>query len=140
LASFAWFVQHAELVGRLDPRAACPCRISSSQGFAAVVLTYVVPRLALAVSAAAHRAHALSHLFPTTVIGFAALGVLPARAGDVLRPYLLAKQERLSAPCRIRDDRHGAGPRPDAVVGLLIYYVWGVAPPEGTPGQSDAPD
>jgi uncharacterized protein (TIRG00374 family) len=35
--------------------------------------------------------------FRTTVIGFAASFVLPARAGEVLRPYLLAKSERLPA-------------------------------------------
>jgi glycosyltransferase 2 family protein len=35
--------------------------------------------------------------FKTTVIGFAASMVLPARAGEVLRPYLLAKEERLPA-------------------------------------------
>ena len=35
--------------------------------------------------------------FRTTVIGFAASFVLPARAGEVLRPYLLARQERLPA-------------------------------------------
>lgn len=35
--------------------------------------------------------------FRTTTIGFAASGVLPARAGEVIRPYLLARQERLSA-------------------------------------------
>ena len=35
--------------------------------------------------------------FRTTVIGFAASFVLPARAGEVLRPYLLAKQENLPA-------------------------------------------
>jgi len=35
--------------------------------------------------------------FRTTVIGFAASFVLPARAGEVLRPYLLAKQEQLPA-------------------------------------------
>jgi uncharacterized protein (TIRG00374 family) len=35
--------------------------------------------------------------FRTTVIGFAASAVLPARAGGVLRPYLLARQEGLSA-------------------------------------------
>ncbi len=35
--------------------------------------------------------------FRATVIGFAALGVLPARAGDVIRPYLLAREEGLSA-------------------------------------------
>ena len=35
--------------------------------------------------------------FRTTVIGFAASFVLPARAGEVLRPYLLARQEKLPA-------------------------------------------
>ena len=33
----------------------------------------------------------------TTVIGFAASAVLPARAGEVLRPWLLARKEGLSA-------------------------------------------
>ena len=35
--------------------------------------------------------------FKTTTIGFAASAVLPARAGEVIRPYLLARQEGLSA-------------------------------------------
>jgi len=35
--------------------------------------------------------------FRATVIGFAASAVLPARAGEVLRPYLLARREGLSA-------------------------------------------
>jgi glycosyltransferase 2 family protein len=35
--------------------------------------------------------------FKTTVIGFAATMVLPARAGEVLRPYLLARREGLPA-------------------------------------------
>ena len=38
-----------------------------------------------------------SQVFRTTVIGFAASAVLPARAGEVIRPYLLARQEGLSA-------------------------------------------
>jgi uncharacterized protein (TIRG00374 family) len=33
----------------------------------------------------------------TTIIGFAASALLPARAGEVLRPYLLARREGLSA-------------------------------------------
>lgn len=33
----------------------------------------------------------------TTVIGFAASALLPARAGEVLRPYLLAREEGLNA-------------------------------------------
>jgi uncharacterized protein (TIRG00374 family) len=36
-----------------------------------------------------------STAFQTTVIGFAASFLLPARAGEVLRPYLLARRERL---------------------------------------------
>lgn len=36
-------------------------------------------------------------VFKTTVIGFAASAVLPARAGEVIRPYLLARREGLSA-------------------------------------------
>ena len=36
--------------------------------------------------------------FRTTMIGFAASTVLPARAGEIIRPYLLARQEGLSAP------------------------------------------
>ena len=35
--------------------------------------------------------------FKTTVIGFAATFLLPARAGEVIRPYLLARRERLNA-------------------------------------------
>ncbi|HKY20712.1 MAG TPA: lysylphosphatidylglycerol synthase transmembrane domain-containing protein [Vicinamibacterales bacterium] len=38
-----------------------------------------------------------SAAFRTTTIGFAASAVLPARAGEVIRPYLLARQEGLSA-------------------------------------------
>ena len=39
-----------------------------------------------------------STVFRTTVIGFGASAVLPARAGEVIRPYLLARREGLSAP------------------------------------------
>ena len=40
---------------------------------------------------------AFTPAFRTTTIGFAASAVLPARAGEVIRPYLLARQEGLSA-------------------------------------------
>jgi len=39
----------------------------------------------------------LSNALRTTVIGFAASFLLPARPGEVLRPYLLARREGLSA-------------------------------------------
>lgn len=38
-----------------------------------------------------------STAFRTTVIGFAATFLLPARAGEVIRPYLLARREGLNA-------------------------------------------
>src|SRR5688572_28422689 len=40
-------------------------------------------------------------VFRTTVVGFAASAVLPARAGEVIRPYLLARQEGLKATAAI---------------------------------------
>ncbi len=63
--------------------------------------------------------------FRTTVIGFAASFLLPARAGDVLRPYLLARKEGLSASAcfativleRVLDLI--------AVLVLLAVYAWG---------------
>jgi glycosyltransferase 2 family protein len=39
--------------------------------------------------------------FRTTVIGFAANTVLPARVGEIVRPYLLARSEGLSVPATI---------------------------------------
>jgi len=39
-----------------------------------------------------------SQAFRTTVIGFAANTVLPLRAGEMVRPYLLARREGLSVP------------------------------------------
>jgi glycosyltransferase 2 family protein len=35
--------------------------------------------------------------FRATVVGFAASGILPARAGELIRPYFLARKERMSA-------------------------------------------
>ncbi|HEY2905375.1 MAG TPA: lysylphosphatidylglycerol synthase transmembrane domain-containing protein [Vicinamibacterales bacterium] len=35
--------------------------------------------------------------FRATAVGFAATGLLPARAGEVIRPYFLARHERMSA-------------------------------------------
>src|SRR5262245_63951313 len=38
-----------------------------------------------------------ANAFRATVVGFAASSVLPARAGEVIRPYFLARHERMSA-------------------------------------------
>src|SRR5216684_1083104 len=38
-----------------------------------------------------------ANAFRATAVGFAATSVLPARAGEVIRPYFLARHERMSA-------------------------------------------
>jgi uncharacterized protein (TIRG00374 family) len=61
----------------------------------------------------------------TTVIGFAASFLLPARAGDVLRPYLLAKQEGLPATATFATIVVERVLDLIAVLSLLAVYVWG---------------
>jgi glycosyltransferase 2 family protein len=65
--------------------------------------------------------------FRTTVIGFAALGVLPARAGDVLRPYLLARQEGLALSATFATVVMERVLDLVAVLVLLAIHVWGFA-------------
>lgn len=77
--------------------------------------------------------------FRATVIGFAALGVLPARAGDVLRPYLLARQEGLSVSATL------ATVVIERVVDLLVVlilmavYVYGFADDAMLPARLRGP-
>jgi uncharacterized protein (TIRG00374 family) len=72
-------------------------------------VSYLMASLALTVASFLIRAERWQYLlgplgptrfwmvFKTTVIGFGASAVLPARAGEVIRPYLLARREGLSA-------------------------------------------
>jgi uncharacterized protein (TIRG00374 family) len=132
IALFIWFLSHANLAGvwtqvklaRIDLLVA---------GFFAVVLTYVLR---------AWRWQYLLHpigptrfrtAFRTTVIGFAALGVLPARAGDVLRPYLLARQEGLAVSATFATIVMERVLDLIAVLALLAVYVWWMADPATLP-------
>jgi len=63
--------------------------------------------------------------FRTTVIGFAALSLLPARAGDLLRPYLLARQEGLSPPATFATVVMERVIDLMTVLVLLAVFVWG---------------
>ena len=132
IALFAWFLRDANLAGvwaqvrqaRLDLLVA---------GFGAVAVTYVI------------RAYRWQYLlrpigrtrfrtaFRTTVIGFAALGVLPARAGDLLRPYLLARQEGLSTSATLATIVMERVLDLITVLALLALYVWGVVGPGRLP-------
>jgi hypothetical protein len=122
---FVWFLSHANLtsVAAQVRRARIDLLVL---GFFAVVLTYVIR---------AWRWQYLLHpigptrfrtAFRTTVIGFAALGVLPARVGDVLRPYLLARQEGLSVSATLATIVMERVLDMVAVLTLLAVYVWSV--------------
>lgn len=130
IALLAWFLRHADLadVWAQVRRARGDLLVA---GFLAVILTYVIR---------AWRWQYLLHpigrtrfrtAFRTTVIGFAALGLLPARAGDLLRPYLLARQEGLSPPATFATIVMERVLDLIAVLAMLAFFVWGVAD-EGT--------
>ena len=75
-----------------------------------------------------------STAFRTTVIGFAASFLLPARAGEVIRPYLLARKEGLSATAAFATiilER-----LLDLVAVLLLFGVF-VVTLGGSPGTGD---
>ncbi|MSO45631.1 MAG: flippase-like domain-containing protein [Acidobacteria bacterium] len=63
-------------------------------------------------------------VFRSTIIGFAALGILPARAGDLLRPYLVARQEQLPAPATFATIVMERVLDLLAVLLLLAGFVW----------------
>jgi uncharacterized protein (TIRG00374 family) len=79
------------------------------------------------------------NVFRTTVIGFAALSLLPARAGDVLRPYLLAKREGLSPPSTFATVVLERVLDLVAVVALLAVFVWGFADSSTLPARLARP-
>jgi uncharacterized protein (TIRG00374 family) len=62
-----------------------------------------------------------------TVIGFAASFILPARAGDVLRPYLLARKEGLRPTATFATIVVERVLDLIAVLALLAVFVWGSA-------------
>ncbi len=91
IALLAWFLRNADMaaVGREMRRARLDLLALS---FVFLALTYVARgvRWQYLLEPLGHAP--FSTAFRTTVIGFAAIGVLPARVGDVLRPYLLARK------------------------------------------------
>jgi uncharacterized protein (TIRG00374 family) len=66
-------------------------------------------------------------VFRAGVIGFAALAVLPARVGDLLRPYLVARQEGLPFAAAVATIVIERVLDLIAVLVLMAVYVWGFA-------------
>ncbi len=73
----------------------------------------------------------------TTIIGFAASAVLPARVGEVLRPYLLARRERLNATAAFATiiiER-----LIDLATVLVLFGVFVLVAPPAAPPGGEAP-
>lgn len=95
LALVAWFLRQADLAkvwreirsARLDILAL---------SLVTTTLTYALRALRWQYLLAPIGPTRFSQAFRTTVLGFAANTVLPARIGEVVRPYLLARREGLS--------------------------------------------
>lgn len=97
VALVAWFLRQADFsqVGReIRGARAGPLALA----LVATALTYVLRALRWQYLLAPIGPTRFSQAFRTTVIGFAANTVLPARIGEVVRPYLLARREGLSIP------------------------------------------
>src|SRR4030095_10716443 len=96
IALFAWFLSRANLSGIAAEIAHARMDL--------IVWSVVIAAL-MPVLRALRWQYLLDPVGPTrfgpvlraTIIGFAALALLPARAGDVIRPYLVARSERLVA-------------------------------------------
>jgi uncharacterized protein (TIRG00374 family) len=96
-AGLLWFfLRGADMAGVwAETRRADPRLLLAALG--ATFLTYVMRAWRWQSMLAPLGPTRFSTALRATIIGFAASAVLPARAGEVLRPYLLARRERLNA-------------------------------------------
>lgn len=132
VALLAWFLRNANFAQVwMHVRAA---RIDLLfAGLGCVALTYLVRAIRWQCLLAPLGRTRFRNTFRTTMIGFAALALLPARAGDVLRPYLLARREGLRAPATFATVVMERVLDLVAVLGLLATYVWGMADAKAIP-------
>lgn len=126
IALFAWFLRHANLgeVWQNVQRARVDLLAAA---FVFMALTYWVRAIRWQHMLIPIGPTRFRTVFRSTVIGFAALALLPARAGDLLRPYLVARQERLSAPAAFATIVLERVLDLIAVLMLLAVFVWGFA-------------
>jgi glycosyltransferase 2 family protein len=92
----AFFLRNADVAGVwAEMRRARPDLLALA--FMVTAATYILRALRWQFLLAPIGPTHFGNAFRATVIGFAANFLLPARAGEVIRPYLLARQEDLSA-------------------------------------------
>lgn len=133
LALVAWFLRHANIadVWAQVRQARMDLLIL---GFIFVMATYWARAIRWQYLLAPVGHTKFRTVFRTTVIGFAALAILPARVGDVLRPYLLARREGLATTATMATVVMERVLDLIAVLTLLAIYVWGFT------GDSPLPD
>ncbi len=133
LALVAWFLRHANIAdvwtqvrhARMD---------LLILGFIFVMATYWARAIRWQYLLAPVGPTRFRTVLRTTVIGFAALAILPARVGEVLRPYLLARREGLATTATMATVVMERVLDLIAVLALLAIYVWGFT------GDSPLPD
>lgn len=132
LALLWWFLRGTDLgqVWRLVQRARIDLVLVA---LVFVVLTYVARAIRWQYLLAPVGPTRFRTALRTTFIGFAALSLLPARLGDLLRPYLLARQEGLSPTATLATVVAERVLDLMAVLTLLAVYVWGFADPASMP-------
>lgn len=96
VALLAWFLRNADLagVGRELSHGRWDLLLLA---IGTTITTYTIRSIRWQYLLAGLGPTRFSNAFRATVIGFAASFLLPARAGEFLRPYLLARHESLSA-------------------------------------------
>jgi len=126
VALFAWFLRDASLAGVwAEVRRARPDLLALGTLVMAVgFLLRVIRWQCLLRPVGATR---LRTAFRALVMGYAASSLLPARAGDVLRPYVLARQEGLSATSTFATIVMERVLDLVVVLAMLATFVWSVA-------------
>jgi hypothetical protein len=123
---FAWFLRHANLADVVTQ--AQRARIDLVLlALVSVGVTYWLRALRWQYLLAPIGPTRFRSAFRTTVVGFAASFLLPARAGEVIRPYLLARQEGLSAMSTFATIVIERVLDLIAVLALLAMFIWGVS-------------
>jgi uncharacterized protein (TIRG00374 family) len=138
IALFAWFLSRANL-GDVWAQVQHARVDLLFAGLVCVCLTYWARALRWQYLLAPIGATRFRTAFRTTVIGFAALSILPARAGDLLRPYLLARQEGLSVPATFATIVMERVLDLIAVLMLLAWYVWFLSDESTLPARLRGP-
>jgi uncharacterized protein (TIRG00374 family) len=138
IALLAWFLRHANLASVWSHVRTARVDLLLA-GLVFVALTYVTRTIRWRYLLAPVGHTTFRNAFRTTVIGFAALGILPARAGDLLRPYLLARREGLNVPATFATVLMERVLDLIAVLVLMAAYVWGFAEPNALPPDLKRP-